>query len=142
MYRDSARSGAGKQRRRRVCRVRRLRGNEPCSQLLAHGKGILPTTDAAVLKANNVQNILGIPRSIPASSAPLSLVLLSGCCMNGFTLFVCRMRWPFRRYAFCTYRFRRRDGTCRLVIPLVWPVLQWELVDWVISSIAPATLDR
>lgn len=58
-------------------------------------KGILPTTDAAVLKANNVQNILGIPLSIPASSAPLSLVLLSGCCMNGFIPFVCRMRWLF-----------------------------------------------
>ncbi len=24
-------------------------------------KGILPTTDAAILKANNIQNIIGIP---------------------------------------------------------------------------------
>jgi PTS system maltose and glucose-specific IIC component len=32
-------------------------------------KGILPTTDAAVLKANNIQNIIGIHRSIPGSSA-------------------------------------------------------------------------
>lgn len=31
-------------------------------------KGILPTTDAAVLKANNIQSILGISRSIPGSS--------------------------------------------------------------------------
>lgn len=30
-------------------------------------KGILPTTDAAVLKANNIQSILGISRSIPGS---------------------------------------------------------------------------
>ncbi|SUG20223.1 PTS system, maltose and glucose-specific IIABC component [Salmonella enterica subsp. arizonae] len=58
-------------------------------------KGILPTTDAAVLKANNVQNILGIPRSIPVSSAPLSQVLLSGCCMNVSTPFVCPMLWLF-----------------------------------------------
>ncbi|EST83673.1 PTS system, maltose and glucose-specific II ABC, partial [Escherichia coli ECA-0157] len=31
-------------------------------------KGILPTTDAAVLKANNIQSILGSSRSIPGSS--------------------------------------------------------------------------
>lgn len=31
-------------------------------------KGILPTTDAAVLKANNIQSILGISRSTPGSS--------------------------------------------------------------------------
>lgn len=58
-------------------------------------KGILPTTDAAILKANNVQNILGISRSTPGSSVPLLPGSLSGCCMNASTTFVCRMRWRF-----------------------------------------------
>lgn len=52
-------------------------------------KGILPTTDAAVLKANNVQNILGIPS---IDTGILGAVIAG---INGFTPFVCRMRWPF-----------------------------------------------
>lgn len=57
-------------------------------------KGILPTTDAAILKANNVQNILGSSRSTQGSSARLLPGSSSGCCMNASTTFVCRMRWP------------------------------------------------
>lgn len=77
-------------------------------------KGILPTTDAAVLKANNVQNILGIP-SIDTG--------ILGAVIAGIIVWMLHERFHtirlpdalafFRRYAFCTYRFRRCDGACR-----------------------------
>ncbi|VDZ79097.1 PTS system, maltose and glucose-specific IIABC component [Salmonella bongori] len=106
-------------------------------------KGILPTTDAVVLKANNVQNILASPQSIPASSAPLLQVLLSGCCTNDSIIFVYRMRWPFSA----------ARVLCLSSLPSLWALsgwlsrlygrfLRWALVDWAISSTAPATLDR
>lgn len=79
-------------------------------------KGILPTTDAAVLKANNVQNILGIP-SIDTG--------ILGAVIAGIIVWMLHERFHtiyhsfagcagfFRRYAFCTYRFRRCDGAHR-----------------------------
>lgn len=56
-------------------------------------KGILPTTDAAVLKANNIQSILGIQSIDTGILGAVIAVLSSGCCMSDSIISACRMRW-------------------------------------------------
>lgn len=86
-------------------------------------KGILPTTDAAVLKANNVQNILGIP-SIDTG--------ILGAVIAGIIVWMLHERFHTIRLPDALAFFGGTRfvpivsavvmGLVGLVIPLVWPV--------------------
>ncbi|UMX65258.1 PTS transporter subunit EIIC [Klebsiella pneumoniae] len=100
---------------------------EPGGQLLADREGYsLPTTDAAILKANNTQNIIGIP-SIDTGilGAVIAGDYQSGCCTNASITFL----RPAGRPGLLSARTRFVPtvttvvlGLVGLAIPLVWPV--------------------
>ena len=114
---------AREQRRRRLRRLRWLRGHEPAVNFWLTAKGILPTTDAAILKANNIQNIIGIP-SIDTG--------ILGAVIAGIIVWLLHERFhnirlPDAPAFFGGTRFVPIVttvvlGLVGLAIPLVWPV--------------------
>ena len=57
-------------------------------------KGILPTTDAAVLKANNIQSVIGIQSIDTGILGAVIAGVITWCCTSASTIFACRMPWP------------------------------------------------
>ncbi|MCS5960968.1 PTS transporter subunit EIIC [Klebsiella pneumoniae subsp. pneumoniae] len=89
-------------------------------------KGILPTTDAAILKANNIQNIIGIP-SIDTG--------ILGAVIAGIIVWLLHERFHnispagrpglFGGTRFVPIVTTVVLGLVGLAIPLVWPVSLW-----------------
>jgi PTS system maltose and glucose-specific IIC component len=57
-------------------------------------KGILPTTDAAILKANNIQNIIGIPSIDTGILGAVIAGIIVWLLHDASTTFACRTPWP------------------------------------------------
>ena len=85
-------------------------------------KGILPTTDAAVLKANNIQSVIGIQSIDTGILGAVIAGSLSGCCMSASTISASPMPAFFGGTRFVPIITLVVMGLFGLVIPLIWPV--------------------
>ena len=85
-------------------------------------KGILPTTDAAVLKANNIQSVIGIQSIDTGILGAVIAGSLSGCCTSVSTISASGCTGIFRRHPLCADYHLVVMGLFGLIIPLIWPV--------------------
>ena len=136
-HRHSAGHGARKQGRRRLLRLRRLRRAESGHHFYLTAAGVLPTGDPLVLKANNIQNILGI-QSIDTG--------ILGAVIVGIIVYRLHERFHTIRLPDALAFFGGTRfvpivttvvlGLCGLVIPLIWPWFAAGItgLGWVINS--------